>query len=277
MRSLPLKASAIALCWYNFPCGWHAFFFNACMLVLQTNRRLKKIFKYLFISAIILFILLLLFVNRFLEPVIRERLHALIIQGSDSLYTYQLGNLDANFFGGNVEVENLHIQIDSNRYRKLSSENALPSLTMELDLVRGRIKGLGVASLLFSRQIRISEILSKEADIKLTRHVHNLDLALNNIPLWKGMQPAIRGIKIERINLDGVKLLYKNADTSASVKLQFDRCVALFNDVRIDSIASLDTTRIGFAGKISMQFYDLKFRTPDSTYKMKAELISYSS
>jgi hypothetical protein len=77
--------------------------------------------------------------------------------------------------------------------------------------------------------------------------------------------------------LDGVKLLYRNADTSESVKLQFDRCEALFNDIRIDSAASSDLTRIGFARDLQMQFYDLKFRTPDSSYKMKAELINYSS
>jgi hypothetical protein len=194
------------------------------------------------------------------------------------LYIYRLEKLKANFFGGNVEVENLHIRIDSNRYFKMLRENALPSLTMQLDLQKARIKGLGVFSLLLGKQIKISEILSKEADIKLSRHLNKEKPGASNvIPLWKAVQPRIKSITIDKIKLDGVKLLYRNADTSESVKLQFDRCEAVFNNIRIDSIATADTSRIGFAKELSMQFYDLKFRTPDSTYKMKAELINYSS
>lgn len=217
------------------------------------------------------------FTNRFVEPILRDRLHTLIIQGSDSLYRYNLGNLNANFFGGSVEVENLQIEIDSSRYQQLAAQNALPALTLQLNLVRGRIRGLGVVPLLFGRRISIDEIYSKDADVVLLRHVRPDHAPENTQPLWKAIQPVIKSIAIEKINLDGVKLLYKNADTSHSVKLQFDRCVALFNDVKIDSAAAADTARIAFAKNLNMQFYDLKFRTPDSSYKLKAEVISYSS
>jgi hypothetical protein len=193
------------------------------------------------------------------------------------LYTYKLGALQANVFGGNVEVRNLHIQIDSNRYRKLAAAFALPSLTMELDLVSGQIRGLGVFPLLIGKRIAISQIISKEANIRLLRHVRHNDAPVNRMPLWKMVQPAITSISVDRINLDGVKLLYRNADTSDAIKLQFDRCIGLFDDIRIDSAAAADTTRIGFTKHINLQFNDLKFRTPDSSYKMKADLVSYSS
>lgn len=238
----------------------------------------KRIIKFIFFFLLAIFLFLLLFANRFVEPVLRSRLHTLIVQGSDSLYYYKLESLNANFFGGNVEVENLHLRVDSTRYYKMLEQDALPSLTMQLDLQKGRIEGLGVFSLIFGKQIKISEILSKEANIRLSRHVHKDSTKTSNVlPLWKAIQPSIKSISIDRINLDGVKLLYRNADTSESVKLQFDRCEAVFKNIRIDSIATIDTSRIGFAKELSMQFYDLKFRTPDSTYKMKAELISYSS
>ena len=243
------------------------------MSTLSRYIKPKKLIKYL--SLLLLF---LFFANRLVEPVLRERVHTLIVQGSDSLYYYKLGKLKANFFGGNVEVENLQIRVDSNRYFKMLSENSLPSLTMQLNLQKGKIKGLGVFSLIFGKQIKISEILSEEADIKLSRHI-NKDAPgkTNVVPLWKAIQPNIKSISIDKINLDGIKLLYRNADTSESVKLQFDRCEAVFKNVRIDSAATADTSRIGFARELTMQFYDLKFRTPDSTYKMKAELINYSS
>lgn len=226
---------------------------------------------------LILFILLLFFVNRFIEPILKDRLHTLIIQGSDSLYTYTLGRLNANFYGGNVEVENLQVKVDSSRYEYLKRRNALPSLTMQLSLQRGRVKGVGIFDLLFGKKIRIEEIMSKQADIVLSRHIHKGNIIDEKLPVWKAIQPKIRSIYVGKIKLDGIKLLYKNADTSEAVKLQFDRCDADFKDILIDSAASVDTTRIGFIKEISMKFNDLKYRTSDSTYKMKAEWIKYSS
>jgi hypothetical protein len=55
-----------------------------------------------------------------------------------------LGDLKANLLGGNVEVESLHIWVDSSRYIQLDKQNALPSLTMEIKLQKGKIKGLSV-------------------------------------------------------------------------------------------------------------------------------------
>ena len=240
-------------------------------------RRYKKTLIIAGSILLSLFILLLVFVNRFIEPILKDRIHTLIIQGSDSLYTYTLGKLNANFYGGNVEVENLQIKVDSNRYDYLRNRNALPSLTMQLSLQKGNIKGVGIIDLLFGRKIRIEEILSKQADIILSRHIHPHDIAQENIPVWKAIQPKITSIYVAKIKLEGIKLLYKNEDTSESVKLQFDRCDASFEDILIDSAAANDTTRMGFTKSISMRFNDLKFRTSDSTYKMKAKEIRYSS
>lgn len=247
-------------------------------MIRRVLSRYKKLLTIAAVALLTLFILLLIFVNRFIEPVLKDRIHTLIIQGSDSLYTYTLGKLKANFYGGNVEVENLQINIDSNRYQYLRARNALPSLTMQLSLQKGHIKGVGIIDLLFGKKIRVEEIMSKQADIKLTRHVHRQNnFTEEKLPVWKAIQPKILSIFVKKIRLDGIKMLYRNADTSESVKLQFDRCDALFEDILIDSAAAFDTTRMGFTKEISMKFNDLKYRTSDSTYKMKAEWIKYSS
>ena len=242
----------------------------------KKNNRYWLFFGLSFLAFIFLFLSIV--AQRFLEPLLKDRLHTLIIQGSDSLYTYKLGNLDASFLGGNVEVENLHIDIDSARYAMLKAANDLPSITMELDLIKGKIEGIGVLSLLFSKKILIDEIISEDANIRLMRHVVSKDSNKNKPPpLWKSIQPDINSISIGKINLDGVKFLYRNADTAASLKLQFDTCHAVFSKVLIDSAAAADESRVGFAEELTMRFRDLKFRSADSTMKLKAEVITYSS
>jgi hypothetical protein len=247
------------------------------MAITVKRNRLRK---YLIITGSVVlagFLFLLVFVNRFIEPILKDRLHTLIIQGSDSLYTYSLGKLQANFYGGNVEVENLQIQVDSARYAYLKKRNALPSLTMDLTLGRGHLKGIGILDLIFGKKVRIHEILSRDANLKLSRHVRPYDVPSASVPLWKAMEPKISSIDIDRIQLDGVKMNYKNADTSESLKLEFEGCDALFRDIRIDSAAAFDTARIGFASSILLNIQEVKYRTPDSVYKLKIDTVSYSS
>ena len=248
------------------------------MATTTKNRRLKKILIYLAATMLVLFLVALVFVDRLVEPILRKRIHTLIIQGSDSLYVYELGKLKANFVSGNVEIHDLKIDIDSNRYKFLRDRNRLPTLTMQLNLQEGSIRGVNLWALIFSKKVSVHELRSTKADIRLSRHLQLEDaVPETDVPLWKSIQPAIQRIEVDRIRLDGVKLLYKNADTSESVKLQFDECNALFEDIRIDSAAAFDTTRVGFTKQMSFRFHDLKFRTADSSYKMKAEWISYST
>ena len=72
-------------------------------------------------------------------------------------------------------------------------------------------------------------------------------------------------------------MLYRNSEEIDAAKLQFDRCDALFEKIRIDSASIADTSRIGYVENFSFRLHDLKFRTPDSAYKMKAEWITYNS
>jgi hypothetical protein len=188
-----------------------------------------------------------------------------------------LGSLDANFFGGSVEVKNLHIRVDSNRYVLLKQKNQLPPLTLQLDLVKGRLDDIAIFPLLFGKKIRISQIISSGADIRLSRHTRKTDQEKTSVPLWKAMQPGINAVEIDRIRLDGVKLLYRHADTAESVKLQFDRCEGVFDNIRIDSASEKDPERLGFIRDMQIKFNDLKFRSPDSSFKLKAKWIYYSS
>jgi hypothetical protein len=219
----------------------------------------------------------MVFINVYLEPALQRKLHSLIVDGSDSLYTYKLGELRASFLGGNIQVRDLQIRVDSAHFHRLKQRNALPSLTLQMNLGRGDIKGIGLLPLLIGRKVQVGEIRSADANIQLIRHAPDTSRVKISPPLWKGIQKSIAGISIKQVHLDGIKFLYRPSDTAQSVKLQFDRFDAKINDIRIDSAASVDTTRLGYASRIFFRFRDMKFRTPDSSYKLKAQYVTYSS
>jgi hypothetical protein len=244
------------------------------------KRRLRYWLIYGVFLLIFIFGFLAIVAEKFVGPILRERIETLIVQGSDSLYTYHLGRLDASFFGGSVEISDFQVRTDSNRYNALLLKNKLPSITMQLDMGHGHLHGVGIFSLVFGKKVTIGEIFSRDAHIVLIRHYLEKDsvkVPRENKPLWKSIQPFIKSVVIGKIRLDGLKLLYKNEDTNQAVKLQFDTCNAVFKNIRIDSTGAADTSRIGFTKEISLHFFDLKFRSEDSTYKLKAKVIDYSS
>ena len=242
----------------------------------------KKLRRIIFIlSGVLLFFIAVVFflANFYVEPVLRKRLDTLVVEGSDSLYSYTLADLHINFLGGNIGVHDLQVRLDSTKYNQLKSRGKLPALTMQIDVNRAHIKGLGIFALLFNKKIVIDEISSEDADIRINRYLRQKDTVQEEketVPLWKAIRPRLKDVVVHKIRLDGIRLLYKNEEGDEG-KLQFDRCDALFENIRVDSTAVLDTSRIGYVKNFSFKLNDLKFRTTDSTYKLKAEWITYNS
>lgn len=241
------------------------------------RRWLRRLLKGIGIVMAVICLALVVFANFFLAPLLSSKLQAVIVQGSDSLYVYSLGGLDASVMGGDITVRDLNIRVDSGRYRRRQARNDLPPLVVKLNLRQAKIEGVGFLDLLSGRKLHIRSITSTDADLVLSRQIPEGQKITVTPPLWKSIRPAIGAIWVDRVKLDGLKLLYKPADTAQSVKLQFDRFDALVEDIRIDSAGAFDTSRLGFAKDIWFRFHDMKFRTADSSYKMKAEYITYSS
>lgn len=248
-------------------------------MAARKRSRLKPVVLALLGGLMLFLLLVIVLANVYVEPVLRKRLQTLVVEGSDSLYTYRLGNLHVNFFGGDIGVHNLQIAVDSNRFYQLKTSGSLPSLVMQIDVNDAHIKGIGIFALLFNKKIVINEIASADADVRLSRYPRDKDTTQRTkekVPLWKAIRPQIRDVVVKKIRLDGIKLLYKNSEGREG-KLQFDRCDALFEDIRIDSAATRDTARIEYVRNFSFRLNDLKFRTSDSAYKLKAEWITYNS
>jgi hypothetical protein len=248
-------------------------------MVAVKRRKLRRIIFIL--SGVLLFFIAVVFflANFYVEPVLRKRIDTLVVEGSDSLYSYTLADLHINFLGGNIGVHDLQIRLDSTKYNQLKSRGKLPALTMQINVNRAHIKGLGIFALLFNKKIVIDEISSEDADIRINRYLHQKDTTKEEKetpPLWKAIRPRLKDVVVHKIRLDGIRLLYKNEEGDEG-KLQFDRCDALFENIRIDSTSVLDTSRIGYVKNFSFKLNDLKFRTTDSTYKLKAEWITYNS
>lgn len=249
------------------------------MLLLPAKRRTRKIFAGIFIFLLLLAIAFQVFIDRYLEPIIHQRLEKLIVAGSDSLYNFQLDAINVKFWAASVEVKNLSIKIDSVHYAQREKAGTLPALTFEIDLLRGSARNIGLFQLVFKKKISIGSIFSKNAHISFSRHDRRSDKKINgdNQPLWKLLQPDIQSIDVDKIILNDISLNYANADSATAFKWKFDHCSAIVDNTRIDSAATGDTSRIAFSKNVSIQFNNIKLQTADASYAIEAKQLWYSS
>jgi hypothetical protein len=215
--------------------------------------------------------------NYYVEPILQRRIGVLIVTGSDSLYRYRIAKLDASLFGGDVEVDSLQMEVDSVRYKLMAVEGRLPAITFRVDMPHGHLRGVGLWSLLVGRKVQVDELFTGDARIELWRNGRDVRRDAPTSPLWKTIRPGISGITLNKLRLEGVRFAYRYITDSLSLQVKFDTCTALIRDIRIDSLASVDPERIGFCRYVNLHFYDLKYRSADSMYKLKAKVIDYNS
>jgi len=219
------------------------------------------------------------FINRYLERVIYERLEKLIVSGSDSLYHFKLDHMTVSFWNNSVTVKNLHIGIDSAHYTEREKYSNLPALTFEINLSSGSVRGIELLPLLYARKINIESIVSKKADVSFSRHFRRSDNTIDtgNVPLWKLLQPEIKSISINKIVLDDLSINYTNADSAKAFKWKFEHCSSIIDNTMIDSVSVGDKDRILFSKNVSIQFTDVKLQTSDGLYAIETTKLWYSS
>jgi hypothetical protein len=248
---------------------------------MPTNRRYstgRKILIGVVIFILIALVALQVFIGRYLTPVVRDRLSDVIIKGSDSLYRFESADFDVNFWGRSITFSNLHIRVDSTRYNVLKKQKKLPIMTFDLLLPKGNVNGIGFSDLVFKKKVDIASIDCREAQVKLSRHYRSsIETDTAEAPLWKLIQPGLRSIRVGKVSGDNVKVIYQNADNSDNFRWQLDRCDAYLSDIMIDSLSSLDTSRLLFAKNVELKAKDVKLKTSDGLYNLGMENASYSS
>jgi hypothetical protein len=219
-----------------------------------------------------------IFITRYLPPLVKKRLTEVIVKGSDSLYQLEIGKFDLSFWGGSVYFQDLHIQVDSNRYRQMKEAKKLPPMSCELVLKKGKINGIALRSLIFSKKVNIREIVFDSADLKLARHfISSNEQVTSGEPLWKLIQPRIRSIDIGLVYFADLKMQFHNIDSAAAFHWEFEKSNLVLSGLRIDSASTMDSTRLMFAKDVAFTAKGVKMTTTDGLYNARAKDISYNS
>ena len=101
------------------PKGWHKIVRHDINERMPSSPRKYSTGRKILIGIILLVLIagaaFQIFIHRYLNPLVRERLEAVIVRGSDSLYTFDVRGLDVSFWQRTLQFSGMHIRIDSGR------------------------------------------------------------------------------------------------------------------------------------------------------------------
>ena len=247
----------------------------------STGRRYSRGQK-LLIGFLILIVLagvgFQVFMNQYIPPMVRSKMSDIIIKSSDSLYRFDATGFNVNYSTRSIHFANLHIRIDSNRYLQLKKQNRLPQVTYDIFLPEGYIDGIRIWPLIFRKDVQLGNLNIQSADVKLYRHFkHSSEREFTGRPLWKMIQPGLRSIQIGMAKIKNLKLAYHNADGSTNFNWQFEQGDLTLNSIRVDSLSTVDKSRLGFIKDIKFSARSARLNTEDGLYQLRAGKINYFS
>lgn len=227
---------------------------------------------------IVLAITLQIIGSAYVKPMIGKKLVDIVRNGSDSLYRLSYNSMSVNLWTGSISIYQIKIYPDSTQFELLKNEDALPPITFQMNLDEGKIKGFNVFSFLLSKDVNVSTISTKDANITMYRHFHHNKprVKKDTPPLWKLIQPDIKTISVGELIFDNIQLSYYNRDSSTAFQWNFEQFDTKISDILIDSASSMNTERLLYAGNIETEIHKISFYSADSLYEMKVNKVSYS-
>jgi hypothetical protein len=247
-----------------------------------TRRRRLRLFLFIFIPLIIIAAgLAFVFsgVNTFLKPTITKMISRIIVDGSDSLYSFSLRDYAIGPGGRTVVIEDLRIAVDSSHYYRLKERGLLPSLIFSLDVDKASVTGLNPIDLYKHKKIICRTIGIENAKVSFLQQMKRKD-SLPDAPqktLYELIQPDINLIDVEKLVIKNADVLFKTVahQTSKKDSWHFENTSMEMDHIKVDSNSHADTARAWYADNIHVKLGKFMTRESGALYNFSIAATEY--
>lgn len=230
------------------------------------------------VGLISILIIGMLIIGKYVPILLKNKISQLVVEGSDSLYKCSVGKVSVNFWLSKVTVEDIYISVDSTKYWQLQKKDSLPNITFEMDLKKASITKLKILPILLSKKIFIEALHINRTDVIFCLHPHKDRLPPKpQMPFWRMIEPIAKGIYINNIVLDNIKLAYSPLEDKKNISFSYQDGSISLQNIRVDSAGAASRSRILYTENITIQLAGIKYYTPDSLYLLNIDTFSYSS
>ena len=200
------------------------------------------------------------------EPLIKEKLQQLVLEGSDSLYRLDIDKIEVDISDAHIIVKNASLNIDSARLVLLDSLRRAPNDVFKVSLKDLVIDGIGPDDFLKKKNIDLNVIYITEPVVEIFHHKRAYNYSPpDSVTLYKKIGKEVGHFSINQLSVQNIDFKYHNV--SNGNKLTHFKNVSFdFRSILIDSSTQNDSTRFLYLKDAKITLSDYNITTPDSLY-----------
>ncbi|MEX6687520.1 hypothetical protein QTN47_08465 [Danxiaibacter flavus] len=215
------------------------------------------------------------------NPLIREKLQSLVLKGSDSLYRLTFDTLIADVIDSRLTVTKIVLTPDTTVLQKMRNTGNAPKDIFKVSLDSLVVDGLNIADFTSNKNVDLNVLHVRQPSVEVFHaktpkqdSADRLKLSTLRIRIAKQMNHlAINKVQILDMNVQ----LHTLSNDTVQKTSKFRNVNFLLDDVLIDSVAAIDSTRFMYSKQALISLQDLKFRTKDSLYLIGLDSITINA
>lgn len=220
------------------------------------------------------------YLSRNWKPILEAKLHEVVRNSSDSLYTLTFADLDINIPFGNITLDSVELIPNPAVYQRLVQSKDAPNNQYHIRLNALKIKHFSLTDIFFNRKLTISSIVLQEPDIHMTHEYHAFNDTVSTKPkksLYDHIKSAFSEVNINAIQVDNANFTYTNMEGGKASNLSVKKVVATINDILIDSTSQSDPSRLFYTKRIDVQVPGFTYDLPGGFYKVQFDNLHINS
>lgn len=234
------------------------------------------------IVAVIGFFIVTRYLSNNWRPLLEEQLKNAVLSSTDSLYRIEYKTLDIHPINGNLKLTNFKLIPDTAVYKKLDAEKAAPDNLYELEVSALVIKNANAKQAVTTKELKVADIIINKPKLIIynNRRDYNDTLAVkkrDHKPLHQLLKNIFKDVKIGQIDLRDIDFTFVNQSNIDEKRTSLKNLDITITDIKIDSSAALDKSRVYYTKDVTVNIKDYKIVTPDSLYIVKLENLNFST
>jgi hypothetical protein len=239
------------------------------------HKRLKSPYT---LAVIVLLFTAVLVWQFYKYKIVNKSIQKTVSEKSKGLYSITYDNIILDEVSGTLHVKNIRIIPDSGVFNDMLKEKKAPSLLVKLTIPALDILRIKTPKALLSKEIEGGKIEISNPSVEILMNDFSKDSIVHNPgkDIYKQLLGKFLKIKIDSIEIKNAAVVIKNI-TSNLLLLSGNNVSCMLGDLRIDSIANKDSSRILFSKNADISCAEVLLPSQNKRYHLYVQKLRFTN
>ncbi|WP_432710446.1 hypothetical protein [Pedobacter sp.] len=242
----------------------------------ENKLKLSKVWKWIIgvcVALIIIIGALTIYINIRWKPVLTEKIKEGVYNATEHLYRIDFKDIHLNIFSGSATLDSVVLMPDSAGYEVLKQNKLAPVHVFHVELDRLEINRAGLWNAYFKKKLDIKSIVLKKPSINMIyRKVPVKDDTDGQKTPYEMIASTFKSLRVHQVKVIDADFDYISGK-GGSKRNSIKKLNIIVDDIYLDSLSHLDSTRFYNTKDISFQLLGYTSLTKDKMYTLKVDTL----